>query len=54
MSKIVVKLTDVWKIFGVRADDAMAAVKSEGIGKSEVLDRFGCVVAVQFNAATYL
>lgn len=47
MSKIVVKLTDVWKIFGVRADDAMAAVKSEGIGKSEVLDRFGCVVAVQ-------
>ena len=47
MSKIVVKLTDVWKIFGVRADDAMAAVKSEGIGKSEVLDRFGCVAAVQ-------
>ena len=51
MSKIVVKLTDVWKIFGVRADEAMAAVKSEGIGKSEVLDRFGGVVAV--HGATF-
>ncbi|MGB7240573.1 MAG: glycine betaine/L-proline ABC transporter ATP-binding protein [Sulfitobacter sp.] len=43
----VVRLTDVWKIFGTRADEAMAAVKKEGIGKSEVLKRFGCVVGVQ-------
>lgn len=43
----VVQLTDVWKIFGPRADEAMAAVKSEGIGKPEVLERYGCVVGVQ-------
>lgn len=47
MSETVVKLTDVWKIFGDLAEEAMAAVKSEGIGKPEVLDRFGCVVGVQ-------
>jgi glycine betaine/proline transport system ATP-binding protein len=47
MSEIVVKLTDVWKIFGARADEAMAAVKNEGIGKPEVLERFQCVVGVQ-------
>ena len=47
MNETVVKLTDVWKIFGERADEAMAAVKSEGIGKPEVLERFGCVVGVQ-------
>ena len=47
MSETVVKLTDVWKIFGANADRAMVAVKSEGIGKPEVLERFGCVVGVQ-------
>ena len=47
MSDAVVKLTDVWKIFGDRADEAMATVKKEGIGKPEVLERFGCVVGVQ-------
>lgn len=46
-SETVVKLTDVWKIFGARAEEAMAAVKSERIGKPEVLERFGCVVGVQ-------
>ncbi len=47
MTETVVKLTDVWKIFGERAGEAMAAVKAEGIGKPEVLSRFGCVVGVQ-------
>ncbi len=47
MSEVVVKLTDVWKIFGPRAEEAMAAVISEGIGKPEVLRRFQCVVGVQ-------
>lgn len=51
MSEAVVKLTDVWKIFGARAAEAMSAVKSEGIGKPEVLSRFQCVVGVQ--AATF-
>lgn len=43
----VIRLTDVWKIFGNRAEEAMAAVKAEGIRKPEVLERFGCVVGVQ-------
>ncbi|MEO0700875.1 MAG: glycine betaine/L-proline ABC transporter ATP-binding protein [Pseudomonadota bacterium] len=47
MSDAVVKLTDVWKIFGAKASDAMAAVKNEGIGKPEVLSRYQCVVGVQ-------
>ena len=47
MSEAVVKLTDVWKIFGESAEEAMSAVKSEGIGKPEVLARFQCVVGVQ-------
>lgn len=47
MGETVVKLTDVWKIFGQNAAEAMAAVKKEGIGKAEVLDRFKCVVGVQ-------
>jgi glycine betaine/proline transport system ATP-binding protein len=43
----VVRLRDVWKVFGPRAEEAIAAIETEGIGKPEVLDRFGCVVGVQ-------
>ncbi|WP_294619689.1 glycine betaine/L-proline ABC transporter ATP-binding protein [uncultured Roseovarius sp.] len=43
----VVRLRDVWKVFGPRADEAISAIKTEGIGKPEVLERFGCVVGVQ-------
>ena len=51
MSETVVKLTDVWKVFGVDADKAMAAIKERNLTKPEVLDEFGCVVGVQ--AATF-
>ena len=47
MSDSVVKLSNVWKIFGDRADEAMAAVKAKGLTKPEVLEQFGCVVGVQ-------
>ena len=47
MDEIVVDLQGVWKIFGDRSQEAMAAVKSESIGKPEVLERFACVVGVQ-------
>lgn len=47
MSETVVKVTDVWKIFGARAEEAMTAVKDRGIGKPEVLSEFQCVVGVQ-------
>ena len=47
MSEIVVRLTDVWKVFGVDADKAMSAIKERNLTKPEVLDEFGCVVGVQ-------
>nr|WP_170678494.1 glycine betaine/L-proline ABC transporter ATP-binding protein [uncultured Ruegeria sp.] len=47
MDEPVVKLENVWKIFGARAEEAMQAVRDEGIGKPEVLERFNCVVGVQ-------
>ena len=47
MSETVVELTDVWKVFGGRAEEAMSAIKSRGITKPEVLDEFNCVVGVQ-------
>lgn len=47
MTEVVVKLRDVWKIFGKRSVDAMQAIHDERLGKPEVLDRFGCVVGVQ-------
>ncbi|MEO1307449.1 MAG: glycine betaine/L-proline ABC transporter ATP-binding protein [Pseudomonadota bacterium] len=47
MSETVVRLENVWKIFGASSKAAMAAVQSEGIGKPEVLERFKCVVGVQ-------
>ncbi len=46
MSEQVIKLDDVWKIFGGRAQEAMQAVKNEGLTKPEVLSKFGCVVGV--------
>lgn len=43
----VVELENVWKVFGSRSADAMAAIKAEGIGKAEVLERFEAVVGVK-------
>ncbi|MEX3009554.1 glycine betaine/L-proline ABC transporter ATP-binding protein [Hoeflea sp. TYP-13] len=36
----------VWKVFGDRAKEALAAIKSDGLGKAEVLSRYGCVIGV--------
>jgi glycine betaine/proline transport system ATP-binding protein len=41
-----VSLRNVWKIFGDRSDEAMRAIASEGLGKQDVLRRFGCVIGV--------
>ncbi|RNJ41084.1 glycine/betaine ABC transporter [Mesorhizobium erdmanii] len=43
----VVSCSNVWKIFGTRAREAIAAILNEDLGKDEVLARFGCVVAVK-------
>lgn len=46
MTEQVIKLDDVWKIFGSRAEEAMQAIKNEGLTKPEVLEKFGCVVGI--------
>jgi glycine betaine/proline transport system ATP-binding protein len=47
MTDAVVRLSHVWKVFGDRAQEAIAAVETEGISKPEALDRFGCVIGVK-------
>lgn len=47
MSDAVVEIDGVWKIFGNRAEEAMAAIRAEGIGKAEVLERYEAVVGVK-------
>jgi len=43
----VIDCRNLWKIFGSKADEAMKAVREQGLGKIEVRDRFDCVVGVQ-------
>ncbi|MEM7496482.1 MAG: glycine betaine/L-proline ABC transporter ATP-binding protein [Pseudomonadota bacterium] len=47
MSEAVVRLDSVWKVFGDRADEALDAVRREGLTKPQVLEKYGCVVGVQ-------
>lgn len=44
--EIAIDAKGVWKVFGDRAEEALAAIHAEGLGKPEVLKRFGCVVGV--------
>lgn len=39
-------MKDVWKIFGARRQEALAAIQREKIGKQEISERFDCVVGV--------
>ena len=41
-----IDIKNVWKIFGTRADEALAAIKARGLSKAEVLEEFNCVVGV--------
>lgn len=45
-STAAIECRDVWKIFGVRAGDALTAIRREMLSKQEILSRFGCVVGV--------
>ncbi len=46
MTDNVIVLENVWKIFGERADEALHAIKTRGLGKPEVLEEFACVVGI--------
>ena len=43
----VIECRSLWKVFGLKAEEAMRAIRTEGLGKLEVRDRFNCVVGVQ-------
>ncbi|MEM7242801.1 MAG: glycine betaine/L-proline ABC transporter ATP-binding protein [Pseudomonadota bacterium] len=47
MTDTIVELQNVWKVFGERSKEAMKAIREEGIGKQEVLERFDAVVGVK-------
>ena len=44
--EVSLEVSNVWKIFGDRADEALKAVKERGLGKSEILEEFNAVVGV--------
>ena len=46
ISSPAIECRNVWKIFGDRADEALAAIKSRGLSKDEVHEEFDCVVGV--------
>ena len=42
----VIEIRNVWKIFGDKAPQALAAIQADGLGKAEVLERYNAVVGV--------
>ena len=46
MNETVIEISNVWKIFGDKADEAMAAINAESLSKAEVLSRYNAVVGV--------
>jgi len=41
-----IKISNVWKIFGAKADEALRAIREEGLGKAEILETYNAVVGV--------
>ncbi|MEM7258385.1 MAG: betaine/proline/choline family ABC transporter ATP-binding protein [Pseudomonadota bacterium] len=41
-----IEISNVWKIFGDRATEALADIKATAIGKAEVLAKYNCVIGV--------
>lgn len=44
--EVLIDCQSVWKVFGSRASEAMAAIEKRQLSKPEVLQEFGCVVGV--------
>ena len=47
MPNATIECRGVWKIFGDREHEALDAIRSRDIGKSEVFGEFGCIVGVR-------
>ena len=43
---IVIEISNVWKIFGDQAEEALNAIREEGLSKAQVLDTYNAVVGV--------
>ena len=43
---IVIEISNVWKIFGDQAEEALNAIREEGLSKAQVLDTYSAVVGV--------
>lgn len=46
LSETVIDIANVWKIFGDRAREALQAIRSDGLSKAQVLERFNAVIGV--------
>ncbi|WP_208353131.1 quaternary amine ABC transporter ATP-binding protein [Pseudaestuariivita rosea] len=47
MSECVVELSNVWKVFGARAEETIAAAQSSNLTKAEALNEYGTVIGVR-------
>ncbi|MEM6696230.1 MAG: glycine betaine/L-proline ABC transporter ATP-binding protein [Pseudomonadota bacterium] len=47
MGEFEIECRNLWKIYGARADEALAAIRSNDLTKEEVRDRFDCVLGVR-------
>ena len=45
-SEYAITIEGIWKIFGQRANEALADIKSHGTSKADVLAKFNCVIGV--------
>ncbi len=43
----VIRCEGIWKIFGEKSQQAMEAIRSQGLSKHDIRDKFDCVVGVQ-------
>ena len=43
----VIRCEGIWKIFGDKSQQAMAAIRTQGLSKHDIRDKFDCVVGVQ-------
>jgi len=41
-----VEISDVWKIFGDRAEEALADIRENSLSKKQVLEKYSCVIGV--------
>jgi len=46
MSSPAIEFRGVWKVFGSRAAEAIAAIRTGGMGKQEVQRTYGCIIGV--------